>query len=293
MTRRKRPERPDLGGLLGESARLLADTPSTPPQSCKVEMLRPGLGQPRRTFHDASLSSLAQSIRVHGVLQPLLVRPVEEGFEIVAGERRWRAAQLAGLPEVPVLIREITDQEARIAALTENLQRENLNVIDEVDAKLDLAAATLGLERDEARSRLIRLTKEPAGAEAAALEAAFAPVGESWASFAKNKLRVLGWPAAVVDALRAGLPLTLASIIAAAPPAHHASLIKQARQGASRSELRAEADRLSAPAKQDQAPAAEQVARRLASRRFMAGLSAQERQAVERWLAKMPEVLKG
>lgn len=291
MTRRKRPQRPDLGGLLGESARLLAEVPEAPPQTCRIESLRPGVGQPRRTFHESSLNSLADSIRVHGVLQPLLVRPVGEGYEIVAGERRWRAAQLAELSEVPVLIREMNDQEARIAALTENLQRENLNVIDEVDAKLDLAAATLGLERDEARSRLFRLTKEPAGAEAEALSAAFAPVGESWTSFAKNKLRVLGWPVQVVEALRAGLPLTLASMVVAAPEKHHAHLIELAHQGASRTELRAEVERLGS-SRQEATSNADQAARRLASRRFMTALSPQDRQTVERWLARMPEVLK-
>ncbi|KQR35639.1 ParB/RepB/Spo0J family partition protein [Deinococcus sp. Leaf326] len=284
---RSRPTRPDLGELLGESAALLR--PSGAGQTLRVAELRPGLSQPRRSFDEAGLAALAQSIRSEGVLQPLLVRAVPGGHEIVAGERRWRAAQLAGLDEVPVIVRTLTDQQARVAALLENLQRENLNLIDEVDGKLDLAAAALGLGREEARARLVRLTKEPPGDEAAALDALFAPLGETWSSFAKNKLRVLAWPPAVVGALRSGLRLTLASVIVGAPEEHHAALIALAGGGASRSELQAEVLRLG---QRPETSAAGDVARKLSSRRFLASLGADDRRAVDRWLARMPEVLK-
>lgn len=286
MTRRKGP---NLGGLLGASAALLT-APDVPPRTLPVSDLTPGRGQPRRSFPGDSLASLAESIREHGVLQPLLVRPAGTGHEIVAGERRWRAAQLAGLTEVPVVVRPLSDQEARIMALIENLQRENLNVIDEVDAKLELAAATLNLERDEARSRLIRLSKEEGGDEAAALAAAFAPLGESWQSFAKNKLRVLGWPAAVLDGLRRGVPLTVASVIVSAPAAHMTALLALAEGGASRTELRQEIERLTAPSLA-QPDLASVAARRLASRRFLRALDEQQRKEMERWLAKMPKFL--
>ena len=286
---RSRPTRPDLGGLLGESAALLR-APGTPP-TLPVAELRPGAGQPRRSFNEAGLEALAQSIRSEGVLQPLLVRAVGGGYEIVAGERRWRAAQLAGLNEVPVIIRELTDQQARVAALLENLQREDLNLIDEVDGKLDLAAAALGLSRDDARARLIRLTKEAPGEESAALDALFAPLGETWGSFAKNKLRVLAWPPAIVEALRAGLKLTLASVIVGAPEAQQTALITLAQQGASRTELQAEVDRLS-PREAPASAAASAVARKLSSRRFLSGLKSDDRRAVEKWLARMPDVLR-
>jgi ParB family chromosome partitioning protein len=285
MTKRKRPER-DLGALLGASASLLSADSSTLP----VTVLKPGTVQPRRSFDEATLIALSESIRAEGVLQPLLVRPVGEGYEIVAGERRWRAAQLAGLTEVPVLIRELDDRQARVAALIENLQRENLNVIDEVDGKLALVSLTLGLELEQARARLVQLLAEPEGEDHVKVSEVFVPLGESWTSFTKNKLRVLKWPTELVEALRRGLPLTLGGVIAVAPAEHHATLIELAQGGASRTELRAAVQRLS-----EQKPATSSKAalagRRLTSRRFMARLSPEDKQAVERWLARMPAAL--
>ncbi|MGN0172039.1 MAG: ParB/RepB/Spo0J family partition protein [Acutalibacteraceae bacterium] len=94
--------------------------------------VRPNPEQPRRQFDEQALSELASSIEKHGVLQPLVVRPMPDGgYEIVAGERRWRAARLAGLAEVPVVIRELSDRETAELALIENLQREDLNPIEE------------------------------------------------------------------------------------------------------------------------------------------------------------------
>lgn len=94
--------------------------------------VRPNPEQPRRQFDEKALSELASSIEKHGVLQPLVVRPMPDGgYEIVAGERRWRAARLAGLAEVPVVIRELSDRETAELALIENLQREDLNPIEE------------------------------------------------------------------------------------------------------------------------------------------------------------------
>lgn len=90
--------------------------------------------QPRKTFDEAALAELADSIRQHGVLQPLLVRPLPDGsYQLVAGERRWRASRMAGLSEVPVVIRELDDVETMEIALIENLQREDLNPIEEAE----------------------------------------------------------------------------------------------------------------------------------------------------------------
>lgn len=288
MTRPRPNRQRTVAGLLGETPTDLSQPAMI--TVLAVTQLRPGKGQPRRSFGEAGLVSLAASIREQGVLQPLLVRPVEGGHEIVAGERRWRAAQLAGLTEVPVIVRALDDRQAQLAALLENLQRENLNLIDEVDAKLELAAAALGLPRDEARSRLIRLTKEEPGEAAATLEALFGPLGESWMSFTKNKLRILGWPAAVVEALRGGLALTLASVIVGAPEEHHTRLIKLAQQGVSRNGLQAEVQRLEQEAGVPSVAAT--VARKLGSRRFLGTLKPDERKTVDHWLSKMPEVLK-
>jgi len=102
-----------------------------------IETIRPSPFQPRRHFTEAELDALAQSIREKGILQPLLVRPVAGAaaqYELVAGERRWRAAQRVGLHELPVMVREVADSEALEIALVENLQREDLSPLDEAEA---------------------------------------------------------------------------------------------------------------------------------------------------------------
>ncbi|MDR2051605.1 MAG: ParB/RepB/Spo0J family partition protein [Deltaproteobacteria bacterium] len=114
-----------------------ADKAKTPAQAqyLSLEALKPNPRQPRRDFDQGSLDGLAESIRSQGMLQPILVRPLGYDhpgeYEIVAGERRWRAARLAGLHEVPVISRELSDQETLAAALVENLQREDLNPLEE------------------------------------------------------------------------------------------------------------------------------------------------------------------
>src|SRR4051794_37675140 len=137
-------------------------------QNLAVGDLRPGKYQPRTRMDPASLAELADSIREQGVVQPILVRPVDGGrFEIVAGERRWRAAQQAGLREVPALVRDIPDRAALALALIENIQRENLNpleeaqgltrLIDEFGLTHDAAAKAVGRSRS-AVTNLLRLT---------------------------------------------------------------------------------------------------------------------------------------
>lgn len=132
-----------------------------------VEQLQPGKYQPRTQMDQESLASLADSIRVQGIMQPILVREIApERFEIIAGERRWRASQLAGLSEVPVLVREIPDESALAMALIENIQRENLNpleeasgikrLIDEFSMTHQTAAEAVGRSRT-AVSNLLRL----------------------------------------------------------------------------------------------------------------------------------------
>ncbi len=120
-----------------------------------VEALKPNQNQPRKYFNETALQELANSIKTQGIVQPLLVRPTEnEGeFQIIAGERRWRAAKLAGLTELPVLIRNLNDQEVMAAALIENLQREDLNPIEEAEA-LQSLKETLKLTQEELAERL-------------------------------------------------------------------------------------------------------------------------------------------
>jgi ParB family transcriptional regulator, chromosome partitioning protein len=108
--------------------------PEKPSSNLLIKDIVPNPKQPRGFFDDAALEELTSSIREKGVLQPLLVRPKGKGYEIVAGERRWRAAQRAGLEEVPVVIRDLSDHETLEIALIENLQREDLNPLEEARA---------------------------------------------------------------------------------------------------------------------------------------------------------------
>jgi len=151
---------------------LLAGTDDEAPtseslQTLAIDRLRPGKYQPRSKMDAASLAELALSIKEQGVMQPILVRPVDGGrFEIVAGERRWRAAQQAGLREIPALVKNIPDQSALAVALIENIQREDLNpleeakglqrLIDEFGLTHDAAAKAVGRSRS-AVSNLLRL----------------------------------------------------------------------------------------------------------------------------------------
>lgn len=119
-----------------------------------LDEIEPNRGQPRKTFDEASLAELADSIREHGVLQPLLVRPMTDGsYRLVAGERRYRAARMAGLIEVPVTVREMTDEQESVFALIENLQREDLNAMEEAEGLRQLIE-TFGLTQEQAATRV-------------------------------------------------------------------------------------------------------------------------------------------
>lgn len=133
----------------------------------RVNQLQPGKYQPRAYMDNAALETLADSIKAQGIMQPILVREIgDERYEIIAGERRWRASQLAGLDEVPVLVREIADESALAMALIENIQRENLNpleealgikrLVDEFAMTHEQAAQAVGRSR-VAVSNLLRL----------------------------------------------------------------------------------------------------------------------------------------
>ncbi len=171
---------PKLKGLGRGLDVLLSGNPSDEPapaaqgsvQTLPVTQLQPGKYQPRTRMDPGSLEELAASIRAQGIMQPILVRPVgQERFEIIAGERRWRASQIAGLAEVPVLVREIPDESALAMSLIENIQRENLNpleeaagiqrLVDEFSMTHQQAAEAVGRSRSAASNllRLLQLTK--------------------------------------------------------------------------------------------------------------------------------------
>lgn len=126
----------------------------------EIELITPRPEQPRITFNQESLEELAQSLREHGMLQPVLVRTTEDGYELIAGERRWRAAQMAGMESIPAVIRDIDDREAAEIALIENLQRDDLNAIEEARAYRTImdnygyTQETLGVRVGKSRSHI-------------------------------------------------------------------------------------------------------------------------------------------
>ncbi len=164
-----------LGGLGRGLDSLFADNsveeinPSV--NKLRIMEIEPNHDQPRKDFDEKSLSELAESIEQHGVLQPLVVRPLANGsYQLVAGERRWRAARIAGLTEVPVVIKELTDEEVIEIAMIENLQREDLNpleealgyryMMDELNITQEQAAEKVGKSRP-AVANALRLLKLP------------------------------------------------------------------------------------------------------------------------------------
>ena len=166
-----------LGGLGRGLDSLFADNsvdelnPSV--NKLRIMEIEPNRDQPRKDFDEKSLSELAESIEQHGVLQPLVVRPLTSGgYQLVAGERRWRAARIAGLTEVPVVIKELTDEEVIEIAMIENLQREDLNpleealgyryMMDELNITQEQAAEKVGKSRPAVANaiRLLRLPDE-------------------------------------------------------------------------------------------------------------------------------------
>ncbi len=278
-----------LSGIFGEAARLV-QAHAGRMTTLAVSQLRPGSRQPRKTFDQKALDALAQSIKAKGIQQPLLVRPVADGYEIVAGERRWRAAQIAGLLEVPVIEKNMTDQEAAEAALIENLQRKDLNAFEEIDGKLSLVALAWGITPGEARTRLNELLRHPQEADVQLLDALFSALGkESWQSYAKNKLRVYNWPSALVAALGEGMLMGTATLIAKADEQHQQHLIELWRSGASRAALAVEVQRL---APERGVVVEERLATLLKNRKWRAQLTLDEAEALQSWIQSMPESLR-
>lgn len=163
-----------LGALFPDLAHDMADRPAF--ISCSIEKIVPNRFQPRKDFPSGEQKQLVDSIKKSGIIQPIIVRKIDQSYEIIAGERRWRAAQEAGLKEVPVIIRGAEDIEIAELSLIENLQRESLNPIEEADAYQTLTQR-FGLSQDEIATRVgkdrstitntLRLLKLPAEAKKA------------------------------------------------------------------------------------------------------------------------------
>ncbi len=147
-----------------------------------INDIEPNREQPRKYFDEEALKELADSIAMHGVIQPLLVRPLSDGgYQLIAGERRWRASRMAGLSQVPVVVKEMTDEEAMELALIENLQREDLNPIEEAEG-FKLLMDTYSFTQEQAAEK----------------------VGKSRPAIA-NALRLLSLPGAVLDMVKQGI----------------------------------------------------------------------------------------
>ena len=181
----------------------------------RIEQIQVSKKQPRRYFNPQKISELTESIKEYGILEPVIVRSLEgDKYELVAGERRYRAAKKAGLSEIPATIQEIDKEQAFELALLENMQRDDLNTIDETEGMLDLLSQKLKISRDEviqllnqaanAKKRGVRLT-DNVKRQIEIVEKLFSKVGRlSPESFRTNRLPLLNLPEDVLEVLREG-----------------------------------------------------------------------------------------
>jgi len=257
--------------------------------------------QPRRRFEEAPLRALAESIRAHGVLEPLLVRKAEEGYEIIAGERRYRAAKMAGLEAVPAIVLEVDEKAAQAIALMENLQREDLNPYEETVAVLDLLALELGKGREEAVRLLQQMRHAKRGniahnvvgsPEAQKVEEVFRLLGRmSWESFVQHRLPLLNLPEDLKAALEEGaIPYTAAlELKKVKDEALRKALLEEVRAGLSLRDLKT---RVREVLKKERAPRPwyREVGERLL-RLDLEALPPERRALVERKLKELEELL--
>lgn len=179
-----------------------------------IESIQIASSQPRRYFDSQAMQALVESVKTDGILQPLLVRPLgEEKYELVAGERRYRAAKELGLTEVPVIVRDLTEQQALRVALVENLQREDLNPVEETEGILQLLSHHLEYDLEEVVHLLYRMQNDVQRMndnviihpEMQIVTKVFTELGRmSWESFVSNRLGLLKLPADIQEALRGG-----------------------------------------------------------------------------------------
>lgn len=203
--------------VFGEEEKDLKSNSQT--TTLKLSQINLPLNQPRRYFDEIKLKELASSIRNHGILEPLLVRKLEDGsFELVAGERRLRASQMISLTEVPVIIKTLSDEEATLIALTENLQREDLNPLEETWGILQLLSAKVNQNLEEVTALLYRMMREETGKTgnnpeylvmgtdlANQIISIFASLGlMNWQSFVANRLPLLNLPYDIQQVLMKG-----------------------------------------------------------------------------------------
>jgi ParB family chromosome partitioning protein len=219
-------KRRQLKDFLYESTELTNDSP-LPTATVALSAISLPSQQPRRYFDPLKMEQLIQSVKEHGILENLLIRPIlsQPGqYELVAGERRYRAAQAVGLLEVPVTIRTLTDSEAFTIALVENLQREDLNPVEETEGILQLLSLRLESTPNEVTALLYRMLNDISRLtnnvisqpESEAIKAIFTDLGlMGWESFVSNRLPLLKLPTDILEALRSGtIEYTKANAIA-------------------------------------------------------------------------------
>lgn len=250
MSAKKERPRLQMGPLNGSTGpgTLMAGFTTSPPvpetlTDLPVEVIRPRPQQPRRTFAPDTLARLADSIRAHGILQPISVHHTAHGYDLISGERRLRAARTAGLTTVPVKVFSgLTERQIQQLSAVENLQREDLNPVDEADAVMDILAIELDIPKAELTPHLERWKsmrmRDPALARATEeerqtimrLETLFRGLSRGeWTSFVANRLPVLRLPEPLLEAVRGGqLDYTKAIALKRAPPELRAILLAEA-----------------------------------------------------------------
>jgi ParB family chromosome partitioning protein len=189
----------------------------TTPQTVPCDSITLPPSQPRRYFDPVKMEQLIASVKVYGVLENLLIRPLpdkDSSYELIAGERRYRAALAAGLKEVPVTIRSLSDEQALQISLVENLLREDLNPVEETEGILQLLALRLNVASVEVTSLLYRMRDEQRGkvphnvmgnAQGQIIQAVFEELASiTWESFVSNRLPLLNLPEDILDALQTG-----------------------------------------------------------------------------------------
>ncbi|MBD2054638.1 ParB/RepB/Spo0J family partition protein [Oculatella sp. FACHB-28] len=201
-----------------------SEQPSTSVALTSIKL--PAKRQPRRYFDPDKMAKLVASVKEHGVLEPVLVRPLGDGnYELIAGERRLRAAREVGLTEIPIVSRKFSDQEALQVALIENLQRDDLNPVEETEAVLELLAIALDISADDVKSVIYQAAnaknrnqelKENVSLQLEKIESYLVELGRfNLESFRSSRLPLLNLPPNILEALREGkLEYTKARIIA-------------------------------------------------------------------------------
>ncbi|WP_375507044.1 ParB/RepB/Spo0J family partition protein [uncultured Nostoc sp.] len=215
-----------LFSISQKNGRTGSDNKANATNTIAISKIKLPLSQPRRYFDPQKLEELSRSIKKLGILEPLLVRPLPEGdYELVAGERRYRAATIAGLTEVPIVARVMDDTTTYQVRLVENLQREDLNPLEETEGILELLALRLEISVDETVKLLQRMENEVKGkitrnvtgnAQTLLVEDVFTALGRmKWDSFVRNRLPLLSLTPDVLEVLRSGkIEYTKARVIA-------------------------------------------------------------------------------